>query len=254
MIISIANQKGGVAKSTTSINLAAGLALEGYKVLLIDVDPQANTTQVFIHPQVEIDLERSLYNVMINFAPLSSVIRSTPLDNLSFVPSHIRLSGVDLELAQAFDNRSARLKQALDPLRDRFDYVILDNPPSLALLTVNSFVASDCLIIPVSTSFFALTGLVQLQETIAMVKQRQLNPQLEVLGVLCTFFENTNVSHDVEQQLRTYFGELVFQTVIPKNVSLEEAHSNHTHIFDYSPKSNGALAYKALVQEVIVRR
>ena len=253
MIISIANQKGGVAKSTTAINLAAGLALEGYKVLLIDTDPQSNTTRVFIDPEEELPKEKSLYNVIINFSPLSGIIQQTRFDNLFFVPSHIRLSSADLELAQAFDNRSERLKKALDKQREHFDYIIIDNPPSLGLLTINSFVASDRLIIPVSTGYFALTGLVQLQETVDMVVQTQLNPQLGILGVLCTFAERTNVSRDVEAQLKEYFGDLVFATSIPKNVSLEEAHSNHTHIFDYAPNSAGAIAYKSLVQEVISR-
>jgi chromosome partitioning protein len=253
MIISIANQKGGVAKSTTAINLSAGLALEGYKVLLIDTDAQANSTRVFIHPDVEAPLEKSLYNVIINFSPLSSVIRKTISNNLSFVPAHIRLSGIDLELAQAIDNRSERLKRALEAVKEQFDYIIIDTPPSLGILTINSFVASDKLLVPVSTGFFALTGLVQLQETIDKVRQTQLNPTLGIIGVLCTFSDRTNVSKDVEKQLREYFGDLVFKTVIPKNISLEEAHSNHTHIFDYSPNSAGALAYKELVKEVIQR-
>jgi len=181
------------------------------------------------------------------------VVRETRFDNLDLVPSHIRLSSADLELAQAFDNRSERLKRALRGLKDGYDYVIIDTPPSLGLLTINAFVASDRLIIPVSTGFFALTGLVQLQETIGMVKQTQLNPDLEILGVLCTFSERTNVSRDVEDQLREYFGDRVFGTVIPKNVSLEEAHSNHTHVFEYAPNSKGARAYKALVKEVVSR-
>jgi chromosome partitioning protein len=239
-----------VAKSTTAINLAAGLSLKGCKVLLIDADPQGNSTQVFLHPEGEIELEKSLYSAIINFSPLSTVVRKTRFANLDFVPSHIRLSGADLELAQAFDNRSERLKRSLGKIREQYDYILIDNPPSLGLMAINSFVASDRLIIPVSTGFFAMTGLVQLQESIAMVKQAQLNPTLDILGVLCTFSDRTIVSRDVEKDLRKHFGDVVFKTVIPKNVSLEEAHSNHTHIFEYAPNSAGARAYKALVKEV----
>jgi chromosome partitioning protein len=253
MIISIANQKGGVAKSTTAINLAAGLASEGRRVLLIDSDPQTNTTRVFIHPDEELDLDKTLYNSIIKLFPLKTIIRKTKFTNLDLVPSHIRLSSADLELAQALDNRSERLKRSMNGVDETYDYVIIDNPPSLGLLTINSFVASDKLLIPVSTSYFALTGLVQLQETIEMVKQTNLNPNLDILGVICTFSDRTIVSRDVEKQLRQYFGKLVFNTTIPKNVNLEEAHSRHTHIFDYAPYSAGAKAYRALAKEVIER-
>jgi chromosome partitioning protein len=253
MIISIANQKGGVAKSTTAINLAAGLASEGRKVLLIDCDPQTNTTRVFIHPDEELELDKTLYNSIIRLSPLQTIIRKTKFPNLDLVPSHIRLSSADLELAQALDNRSERLKRSMNGVGESYDYIIIDNPPSLGLLTINSFVASDKLLIPVSTSYFALTGLVQLQETVEMVKQTQLNPKLSIMGVVCTFADHTNVSKDVENHLRQYFGKQVFNTTIPKNVNLEEAHSRHTHIFDYAPYSAGAKAYRELVKEVIER-
>ena len=253
MILSIINQKGGVGKSTTAINFSAGLALQGYKVLLIDLDPQGNTTSVFIQNRDEIPISQSLYPVLMSFYPLSDILTSTQTKNLSIAPSHIRLSGIDLELAQVFDNRSERLKKAVDSIKNQFDYIIIDTPPSLGLLTINALTASDKLIIPVSTGYFALTGLVQLQEAISMVKQTQLNPDLDILGVLCTFIDHTHVSHDVEKQLRDYLGKLVFTTTIPKNISLEEAHSHHTHIFEYAPNSKGAQAYRSLVEEVLAR-
>lgn len=253
MILSITNQKGGVGKSTTVINLAAGLAIKGYKTLIIDLDPQANTTKVLFTSEDEVPLQRSLYNVLINFYPLANILQETKTLNLYIAPSHIRLSGTDLELSQAMDNRSERLKKAISPMLKEFDHIIIDTPPSLGLLTINALAASNQLIIPVSTGYFALTGLVQLRETIDMVMQTQLNPALQIMGVLCTFSEHTRVSTEVESQLRDYFRSSVFKTVIPKNVSLEEAHSHHQHIFDYAPKSLGAMAYQSLVKEVLDR-
>ena len=150
MILSIANQKGGVAKSTTAINLASSLTRAGCKVLLGDLDPQGNASRVFLRPEEDPDPEKTLYNAIISFPPLLPLIRQSDFDNLEFVPSHIRLSSADLELAQAFDNRSERLKRSLGKLKDPYDYIIIDNPPSLGLLTINSFVASDSLVIPVS--------------------------------------------------------------------------------------------------------
>ena len=150
MILSIANQKGGVAKSTTAINLASSLTRAGCKVLLGDLDPQGNASRVFLRPEEDPDPEKSLYNAIISFSPLTPLIRQSDFDNLEFVPSHIRLSSADLELAQAFDNRSERLKRSLGKLKDQYDYIIIDNPLSSGMLTINSFVASDSLVIPVS--------------------------------------------------------------------------------------------------------
>lgn len=253
MIIAVTNQKGGVGKSTTVINLAAGLALVGYKVLIIDLDAQANTTRVLSSSEEEVLLQRSLYNVLINFYPLENIIQETSTRNLYIAPSHIRLSGTDLELSQVMDNRSERLKKSLAPVLSEYDHIIIDTPPSLGLLTINSLTACDQVLIPVSTGFFALTGLVQLQETMDMVQQTQLNSKLHILGILCTFSERTKVSREVEQQIRDYFKNLAFHSVIPKNVSLEEAHSHHQHIFSYAPKSQGAQAYRKLVKEVLSR-
>jgi chromosome partitioning protein len=253
MIISIANQKGGAAKTTTAVNLAAGLVFEGCKVLLLDMDPQMNATQVFLHPEREVELEQSLYSPLIHTAPVSPLIRNTALENLDFVPAHMRMSGIEMDLAHVYDNRGARLRLVLHGISDRYDYIIIDNPPALGLLTVNSFAASERLLIPVSPDFFALNGLAHLLEVVEMVKQTQLNPTLNIIGVLCTKSERTNVSTDVTRQLHQYFDDLVFDTKIPKNISLEEAHSRHTHIFDYAPHSAGARAYKALAKEVITR-
>ena len=253
MIIAIANQKGGVAKTTTAINLAAGLQVAGYKVLLIDVGPQEDATSVLMPSHQPPEEDRSLYEVLVKFAPLKNVTQKTQFDNLYLGPSHLRLSGLDLELANALDNRSERLKRAIEPVVDQYDHIIIDTPPWLGLLTVNALTASDSVLIPVSSNWFALRGLSHLQETIDMVRQ-QLNPSLAVLGVLHTKFrEGENVSKDTDRLLREHFGDVVFETIIPKNNKVEEAHSRYTHVLDYAPNSKGAQAYKALVKEVLAR-
>ncbi len=253
MIIAIANQKGGVTKTTSSINLAAGFAIEGYKVLLIDMDPQANTTSVLLDSPEQIELEQSAYISLKNFEPLQPLIRKTKTTNLDFVPSHINLSGLELELANAYDNRGARLLQALEPVKDSYEFILIDCPPNLGLLTVNSFAASDYVIIPVTPSKFSLDGLIKLEETIEMIKTTQLNKNIKILGVLLARMKKTLVARDVENLLREHFKELVFKSTIPENVKIEEAHSRYMSVIEYAPLSLGAKTYKTLVKETITR-
>lgn len=199
----------------------------------------------------ERDVRYSLYGVLIDDVPISEVIMKTKVANLDLVPAHIRLSEIDLKLATALDNRTARLKNALLEVEDQYDFIVIDTPPSLGLLTYNALIATDVVLIPVSAAYFGLKGLKQLIEAAIFVKKKRLNPDLKVLGVLNTKTDSTNVSQDVVNIIRQYFGDKAFTTTIPKNVSLEEAHSRKTHIFEHAPHSNGATAYKSLVDEIL---
>jgi chromosome partitioning protein len=249
--IAIANQKGGVAKTTTAVNLATGLARAGRPTLLIDMDPQANATYALSGPR---EYALSVYNLLIQDTAIDAVIVATAQPNLDLIPSQIDLSGAEVELISRVGGQT-RLRTKLSELSPTagYQYVIIDAPPSLGFLTINTLAAADEVLIPVSASVFALKGLAQLENIIQQV-QRELNcPQLKIGGVLCTLYDNTNVAKDVLAEMRTHFGDLVFTAIIPKNVKLEEAHSRMESIFAYAEDSKGAEAYQQFVQEVINR-
>jgi chromosome partitioning protein len=246
-IITLANQKGGCAKTTTAVNLSAGLANRGKKTLLIDMDSQANATAVFIDNPDK--LKNAIYDVLINNTPLKEVIISTKVKNLDIVPSNIMLSAADIKLANVL-GRERLLKKRIKGLI--YDYIIIDTPPSLGLLTVNSLTAANEVIIPISMSYFALKGVKLLEETIENVKENLDHPELKISGVLATYFDPvTNVSKDALRMIKDYFGDLVFKTIIRKNIKLEEAHSSGVPIFDYEPRCIGAEDYNNLVEEVL---
>ena len=249
--IAIANQKGGVAKTTTAINLAAGLSLKGQRTLLIDMDPQANATFAVLGPR---KLQGTVYDLLIKDGALRDVVKRTSQPLLDIIPSHIDLAGAEVELISQVGGQTqlqTKLLEAGDELY--YDYVIIDAPPSLGFLTINALAAADEVLIPVSTSVFALNGIAMLEKTITRVKRGLRRPNLRITGVLCTMFDNTNVARDVVDETRRHFEDLVFQTIIPKNVKLEEAHSRIENIFTYANDSKGAEAYRELVEEVIAR-
>jgi chromosome partitioning protein len=247
-IIAIANQKGGVAKTTTAVNLAAALALAGHATLLVDMDPQSNATLALLGA---VEPEATTYDLIVNEESLAAVTLPTGTLGLSIVPSDILLSAADLHLAQAL-GREKRLKRRLqDP---PYDYVIIDTPPSLGILTVNSLTAANEIIIPVSMSFFALKGIQLFLDTVEQVRTNLDHPSLRLTGVVCTFYDpRTNVSKDTVRIVQEYFGPLVFRTQVPVNVALEVAHSAGKTVFEYDPASSGAKAYAALTEEVIRR-
>lgn len=249
-VISIANQKGGVGKTTSSINLAASLAAIEHPTLIIDIDPQSNTTS-----GLGIDtstVTNSIYEVMIGSAEISDTIRQTELDFLDLVPAHINLVGAEIEMIDR-EQRERILTKAISELRDKYDFIIIDCPPSLGLLTINALTASDSIVIPVQCEYFALEGLGQLLNTIKIVRQH-LNPSLDIEGVVLTMYDSrTRLSNQVADEVKRYFDDRVFKTVIARNVRLAEAPSFGKPALLYDSTSVGAKNYLALAGEIIKR-
>ncbi|KRN75985.1 ParA family protein [Weissella minor] len=247
-VIALANQKGGVGKTTTTVNLGASLATLGKKVLLIDTDAQGNATSGSGIQKSTI--ERDVYDVLVNEMPIKEAILPTAHPDMDIVPATIRLAGAELELAPVMA-RELRLKQAVDKVREEYDYILIDNPPSLGLVTINTFSAADSILIPVQAEYYALEGLGQLMNNMQLVEQH-FNPDLEVEGVLLTMVDTrTNLANEVVESVREYFGSEVYQTTIPRNVRLSEAPSHGLPIIDYDNKSRGAEVYLELAKEVL---
>lgn len=246
-VIAIINQKGGVGKSTTAINLAAALGDLGKRVLVVDFDPQGNATSGF---GVDKDsLERDVYDTLMNNVSIEDVVVSSPVEGVSVAPATIQLAGAEIELVSVMARESV-LRYVLEPVRDSYDYIFVDCPPSLGLLTVNALVAADSLLVPIQCEFYALEGLSKLLESMRMVKGR-LNPALDIFGVVMTMFDaRTTLSRQVVEEVRDFFGSKVFNTIIPRNVKLSEAPSHGLPINRYDPRSKGALAYAELAEEV----
>ena len=246
-VISIANQKGGVGKTTTAINLATVLAKRNKKTLLIDMDPQGNATSGV---GIEKDLDVSVYDVLIEETEIEEAIIKTQIKNLYLCPSNIDLAGAEVELV-SIEARESKLKNKLERVRDEYDYIIIDCPPSLGLITVNAFTASNSVLIPVQCEYYALEGLGQLLNTIKLVK-RHLNKEIEIEGALLTMFDTrTNLSKQVVDEVKKYFGDKVYKTIIPRNVKLSEAPSYGMPINVYDPRSKGAKCYEKFGKEVI---
>lgn len=249
-IIAIANQKGGVGKTTTSVNLGACLANLGKRVLLIDIDPQGNTTSgIGIN---KADVKYCVYDVIINDVPVEEAILSSGVQNLWLLPATIQLAGAEIELVPTI-SREVRLRRALQPLRSKYDYILVDCPPSLGLLTVNALTAADSVLIPIQCEYYALEGLSQLLNTVRLV-QKHLNTSLEVEGVLLTMLDaRTNLGLQVIEDVKKFFRDKVYQTIIPRNVRLSEAPSHGRAIIHYDPKSKGAEMYMDLAKEVVAK-
>ena len=247
-VLAIINQKGGVGKSTTAINLAACLGDLGKRVLVVDFDPQGNATSGF---GVDKDaLEGDVYDSLMNDVPLVDIIVPSPVEGVDVAPATIQLAGAEIELVSVMA-RETVLRYVLEPVREKYDYVFVDCPPSLGLLTVNSLVAADSLLIPIQCEFYALEGLSTLLESMRMVKGR-LNPNLDVFGVVMTMYDvRTTLSKQVVEEVRSFFGSKVFNTVIPRNIKLSEAPSHGLPANLYAPTSKGAQAYAELAQEVV---
>ena len=249
-IMAIANQKGGVGKTTTSINLAAGLAFLGKKILLIDLDPQANATQGL---GARNDNRYSTHDLLINNIPPQDCVKHLKVPPMDIIPATIDLAGADIELSNYSDKKQHVLKNQLALIKDNYDFIIIDCPPALGLLNTNALTAADSVIVPVQCEYYALEGLTQLLSTIKLV-QELFNPKLHIEGVLLTMFDIRNkLSTDVQQEVRKYFKETVYNISIPRNVKLSEAPSHGKCIFEYDVKSSGSRAYVALAKEVLER-
>ena len=247
-IIAVANQKGGVGKTTTTINLGASLAHAGKKVLLVDSDAQGNATSGLGIRKGEVN--EDIYDILINEAPINEVILKSSRENLDVVPASIQLAGAEVELSN-LDRRETRLKSALNEIRDQYDYILIDCPPSLGHLTINAFTASDSVLIPVQCEYYALEGLSQLLNTVRLV-QKHFNNDLKIEGVLLTMLDRrTNLGYEVVEEVKKYFHEKVYETIIPRNVRLSEAPSYGLSIIDYDIQSIGAKTYQELAKEVL---
>ena len=246
-IIAVANQKGGVGKTTTSVNLSSLLAKKGKKVVLLDADPQGNATSGL---GVDKNVEKSLYDVLVNEEPVENTLQDTIEKNLKICPSNVNLAGAEVELVSQM-SREHRLKEQLDQIKDKYDYIFIDCPPSLGLITLNSFTAADSVLIPVQCEYYALEGLGQLINTINLVK-KHLNKSLEIEGAVLTMYDiRTNLSNQVVKEVKKYFDDNVYKTVIPRNVRLSEAPSFGMPITTYDPKSKGARSYEKLAKEFL---
>src|SRR3989440_1228335 len=249
MIISIASQKGGTGKTTTSISLAAGLARKGKKVLLVDIDSQANSSKVLLHHYPNIDKDQTIYTTILQRQPLS--LHPTQIPNLEIAPSHILLSNTDVELTTAIDHREERLKRELDKIKGKYDFVFIDCPPALSWLTVNAFTASDHVIIVVSPGYFELDSIQQINKTLRDVKS-YFNPGLQLMGYLFTMSDPTiNTSTSLQIMRQTYTDDVI-KTVIPRNTDIRDAHFNRQDIFSFNPGAKAALAYDKLIYELFL--
>ena len=246
-VISVANQKGGVGKTTTTVNLSTLLAKKGKKVLLIDTDPQGNATSGL---GITKELELSVYDILVGDTTFNETVQDTAINNLKICPSNISLAGAEVELVSMM-SREQRLKVKLDEVKEQYDFVLIDCPPSLGLVTLNAFTASDSVLIPVQCEYFALEGLGQLLNTVNLVK-KHLNKSLEIEGALLTMYDaRTNLSNQVVKEVKKYFEDKVYKTVIPRNVRLSEAPSYGMPISLYDARSNGAKAYEKLTKEFL---
>ena len=249
-VIAIANQKGGVGKTTTTVNLGASLAFVGKKILLVDSDAQGNATSGMGIRKP--DVTHDIYDVLVNEVPIQDAIYPTSRENLDIVPATLQLAGAEIELTSMMA-RESRLKMALNEVKDQYDFILIDCPPSLGHLTINAFTASDSILIPVQCEYYALEGLSQLLNTVRLV-QKHFNPELEIEGVLLTMYDaRTNLGAEVVEEVRRYFQEKVYDTIIPRNIRLSEAPSHGMSIIDYDIRSKGAEVYQALAKEVLTR-